>query len=90
MENILKKGDLVSFYDGGYTGRVINENGEMDIWDWHLYSSGRVLTTFENQVLVLLYSQIDENPRPFENIVLDEVSIVWISIKYLRKEPGSK
>ncbi|SDD91659.1 hypothetical protein SAMN05421636_102309 [Pricia antarctica] len=87
MENILKKGDLVSYYDGGYTGRIINEDGEMDIWDWHLYSSGRILTTFEKYALVLLYSDIDENPRPYENIVLDEVSVIWISTKHLSKEP---
>jgi len=90
MENNIKKGDLVSFYNGGYTGRVINEDGEMDIWDWHLYSSGRVLMTHGNEVLVLLYSSIDENPKPIHNIYLKELSLEWISEKKLIKESNGE
>jgi len=83
MEKSLRRGDLVRFYDGGYSGRVINEDGEMEVWDWHLYSSGRILTVFENEVLVFLYSTIDENPAPFDKIIIEEVSIIWLSTRKL-------
>jgi hypothetical protein len=87
-KTVFKRADFVSYYDGGYTGRYINEDGEMDIWDWHLYSSGKVLCVDENkkEALVLFYSKVDENPRPICTILLNEVFVDWVSFGRLKKE----
>ncbi len=87
MNNEIKieKGDFVTFYDAGYEGRYINEDGDMDIWDWHLYSSGHVLATYKESVLVLLYSKLDENSPSPEKIILNEIHAKWIDQSYLSK-----
>lgn len=86
MKNYLTKGDFVSYYNGGYTGRYINEDGDMDICDWHVYSSGKVLCVHENDVLVMFYSQIDESHKSIHNMLLNEIFVDWVYFENLTKE----
>ncbi len=73
----------MSYYEGGNTGRIINEDGEMDIWDSHIYSSGRVLIVYDNQVLVFFHSKIDENLVLADKPILDELFVEWVPVRNL-------
>lgn len=92
MNTPFKRKDFVSYYDGGYSGRYISEDGEMDIWDWHLYSTGCILCVDNNkkEALVLFHSQVDEHPRQLHEILLKETFVGWVSFEKLKSETLDK
>ncbi len=81
----IHKGDFVTYYDGGYKGKIISEDGEMEVWDWHVYASGKVLCTCGNKALIWFYSHISEYPKPANHIILNELYVDWVELKYLAK-----
>lgn len=90
MSYNIRKSDFVSYYDAGYRGRYISEDGEQEIWDWHEYSSGKVLQIHENSALVLFYSGINDSPQYLHTIVVSEIFVAWVNVKYLNNSTEQK